>query len=192
MSKKTYAIVTAVFISLTLASVTYAAFSGKSKILGTSVSVGSADIKLLKEVDSGVSADNLVAEMPGPVLSSIYPGWSFDYLVKVYNNSATSLSLTTNANYTTDNDPAELRQLIYVQPIPWQDANNNGHPDSDELGVPMDRKTIVKWKTEGFNLGTIDSGDVNGYVLRFSTDSIPDTKQGATAKFDFEFNSLGQ
>ncbi len=186
-----YLLIFSLIIGTALIGVTYAAFSGKSKVLGTSVSVGSADIKLLDNVSGDLSSGNLVNEKAGPALANIYPNWSTDYLVKLYNNSPTPLMLSTNANYATDQDPAELRQLVYVQPFPWVDSNTNGYVDSGELGTPLERKTIVKWKTEGFNLGTIDSGQVKGFVLRFSADSIPDTKQGASGTFDFEFNSLG-
>ena len=192
MTKKFYVVALLVVLGITTVGAAYAAFVGKSKILGTSVSVGSADIKLLKDVAGGISAENLVAEKAGPALANIYPGWKQDYLVKLHNNSAAQVSLTSNANYVTDQDPAALRQLLYVQPIPWSDNNSNGLVELDELGTPLERKTIVKWKTEGYNLGNLASGQTMGLVLRFSADSIPDTKQGTSGVFDFEFNSIGQ
>lgn len=189
--KKVYSVFLLLLLCTALFGAAYAAFSGRSRILGTSVSVGSADIRLLADVSGGLAESNLVTEKSGPVLSGIYPNWASDYLVKLYNNSPGTLSIRTNANYATDQDPAELRQLLFVQFFPWDDSNSNGLVDTGELGSPLERKTIVKWKTEGFDLGTIESGQVMGYVLRFSTDSISDTKQGASGIFDFEFNSLG-
>ncbi len=192
MTKRFYVVMLLVALGITTVGVAFAAFSGKSKILGTNVSVGSADIKLLDNVAGGILEENLVAEKAGPTLANIYPGWKQDYLVKLHNNSSAQLSLTSNANYVTDQDPAELRQLLYVQPIPWSDININGLVEPDELGTPLERKTIIKWNTEGYNLGNLESGQTMGLVLRFSADSIPDTKQGSSGVFDFEFNSIGQ
>ena len=46
-------------------------------------------------------------------------------------------------------------------------------------------------KTEGFDLGTINNGNVKSYVLRFSTDNLSDTKQGKTGIYDFIFDAIG-
>ena len=53
------------------------------------------------------------------------------------------------------------------------------------------KKTIVKWKTEGLSLGQAATGEVKALVLRFSTDTLPDTKQGKSGVFDFVFSSAG-
>lgn len=100
------------------------------------------------------------------------------------------MQLVSNANYETINDPDDLRQIIYVEPFNWADANNNGIVDDGELGSSFGRKTIVKWKTEGFDFSTLATGAVKGLVLRFSTDTVSDTKQGTTAIFDFLFDSI--
>lgn len=171
--------------------VTYAAFSDKAQILGASFSVGSADLKLLADVSGGVDGTNLVDELPGPEFANLSPGWTEDYLVKLYNNSGAEVLLTTNADYETANDTDDLRQDITVELIDWDDANSDGVADSSELGASLGAKTIVKWKTEGFDLGSLESGAVRGLVLRFRTDSVSSTKQGATGIFDFEFDSVG-
>ncbi len=176
---------------LVVAGVTYAAFSDKGNVLGSTFSVGSADIKLLNDITQGLGEGNLVEEKAGPNFNNISPFWTKDYLMKIYNNAATQISLSSNSNYETANDPMELRQIIFVEPFEWNDNNSDGVLDAGELGTSYGRKTIVKWKTEGFNLGSVDAGAVKSLVLRFSTDAVSDTKQGASALFDFQFSSLG-
>lgn len=168
-----------------------AAFGDKAKILGSSFSVGSADIKLLEDITLGVVSGNLVEEMQGPVFTSINSNWQQDYLVKIYNNAGAPVSLTSYANYETSNDPDELRQIIYVEPFVWNDSNGNGLLEEGEMGDSLGKKTIVKWKTEGYILGEVQGGSVYSMLLRFSTGTVSDTKQGKSGIFDFEFNSLG-
>ena len=176
---------------LTLAGAAVAAFGDRSEILGSSFSVGSADIKLFDDLSGNISPENLVDELSGPAFVGIAPNWSQDYPLKIYNNASSHIQLTSNANYETANDPDELRQIIFVEPINWGDTNSNGEVDDGELGSSFGRKTIVKWKTEGFDLSSMAPGAVKGLVLRFSTDAVSDTKQGKSAIFDFEFNSVG-
>jgi len=73
----------------------------------------------------------------------------------------------------------------------WNDTNNDGIFDTGEEGTSFGIKSIVKWKTEGFDLGTVNTGEVLSLVLRFSTNTVSDTKQGENAIFDFEFDSIG-
>lgn len=170
--------------------ITIAAFGDKGEILGSSFSVGSADIKLLKDLAGPTSGDNLAEELNGPNFINISPNWTQDYALKIFNNASTHVQLTSNADYETANDPDDLRQLIFVEPIAWNDQNNDGLHEESELGSTYGKKTIVKWKTEGFDLSSIASGATKGLVLRFSTEAVSDTKQGKTAVFDFEFDSL--
>jgi hypothetical protein len=171
--------------------VAYAAFKDQSKFMGSSFSVGSADIKLLKELDGGTASSNLTDTKEAPSFTNISPNWSQDYLLKIYNNATTTLKITSNADYLTANDPDNLRDIIFVEPFPWNDANNNGLVDADELGTSYGKKTIVKWKTEGFDLGNALTGEVRGLVLRFSTASVADSKQGKTGVWDFIFVATG-
>ena len=171
--------------------VVYAAFSDKAKYTGTKLSVGNADIKLLKDLKLGIDSTNLSDVLEGPVFSNITPFWIQDYLVKIYNNASGPVQLTSVANYETVNDPDELRSVIYIEPFIWNDANSSGTLDTGELGASLGRKTIIKWKTEGYDIGRMESGEVKGVVLRFSADAISDTKQGKNASFDFEFSSAG-
>ena len=119
--------------------------------------MGSADLKILNDVTLGLDPLNLVEVKEGPVFENISPNWSQNYLMKIYNNATTNLALTTNANYETANDPADLRSIIFVEPFEWNDANGDGIVDTGEEGTSLGRKTIVKWKTEGYNLGTLKS-----------------------------------
>ncbi|MBP7927549.1 hypothetical protein KAZ57_00155 [Patescibacteria group bacterium] len=183
------AIVAATAVLLT-AGVTYAAFSDTGKVLGSSFSVGSADLKLLKDPAGGLINENLADEMAGPAFMNIGPNWKKDYAIKIYNNATGKVQIATNANYLTTNDPDDLRSVIYVEPVLWSDGNNNGVVDAGEESTSFGKKTITKWKTEGFDLGQVDSGSVKGLVLRFSTDSLSDTKQGKSGIFDFEFDSI--
>jgi len=171
--------------------VSFAAFTDKAAILGSVFSVGSADLKLLDVIGGGVTPDNLLEEKPGPVFSDVSSAWVADYPIQLYNNSAVEMLLTSNAFYETANDPDELRQLIFVEPLEWVDADADGVPTETELGSSLGVKTIVKWKTEGFDLGSLAPGTVGSWVLRFSTASIPESKQGSSATFDFEFDSVG-
>lgn len=170
--------------------IVYAAFSHKNKYNGASFSVGSADIKLLDNLSLGISQNNLLDEKQGPAFVNIGANWSQEFPMKIYNNSASIVTITTNANYETINDPDDLRSIIYIEPFAWNDDNNNGQIDDGEKGQSFGNKTIIKWKTEGFDLGQVLSGQVAGYILKFSTLNVSDTKQGKAGTFDFEFNSL--
>lgn len=178
-----------VVLGLILAGIGYAAFSDRAEILGASVSVSSADIKFLEDLSLGVDESNLVDSKSGPNFENIYTGWVYDYPIKIFNNGTSQLILTSNAEYTTANDPKNLRQIVFVEPFVWNDTNNNGVVDDGELGSSLTQKTIVKWKTEGYELGTLNPGGVAGFVLRFSTPSIGSSYQGSNAVFDFLFDA---
>ena len=104
--------------------------------------------------------------------------------------ATSKIGITTTANYETANDPNDLRSITLVEIIKWYDTNQNGILDEGEEGQSIGQKTIIKWKTEGFNLGELYYGQTMGLILRFSTPSVGDTKQGTSAVFDFEFNSI--
>lgn len=180
-----------IILLILVAGVAVAAFGDKGEILGSSFSVGSADIKFVEDLSGSTSSDNLADELNGPSFTNISPYWSEDYTLKIYNNAAVHIQLTSNANYETANDPDDLRQIIYVEPINWGDANNNGVVEEGELGSSFGKKTIIKWKTEGYDLSSVAPGGIKGMLLRFSTENVSDTKQGKSAIFDFAFDSLG-
>jgi len=177
-------------VLLCLVGVVYAAFSDKGKVLGSSFSVGNADIKFLVEPSLGIDSSNLADEMPGPSFTNIGQNWQKDYPIKIYNNGTYQMKLTSHSNYLTVNDPDDLRTYIYAEFFPWNDTNNDGVPGENEFGVSLGRKTITKWKTEGFDVGAFTPGEVKGLVIRFSTDSLSDSKQARNAIYDFEFDSI--
>lgn len=187
INKKLFLVFMGVLLGVSV-SVGYAAFMDKGKILGSSFSVGSSDLKFLSDLTKGSTSDNLVDELNGPSFTNISANWKSDYPLKIFNNATDAVVLTSNAYYETINDPDDLRSIIFVEPLSWND-NGNGVVDTGELGASYGRKTIIKWKTEGFLLGDIEQGAVKGIVLRFSTDAVSDTKQGKSGSYDFEFGA---
>jgi len=148
------------------------------------------ELKFLKNIAEGNTVENQTSEISGVSFDQIISGWTYDYLVKITNTSSSSLNVSSFSNYQTDQDPADLRYSLFVELFPWNDTNNNGSVDDGELGDSLGKKSFVKWKTEGFNLGIFDSGKVYGYVLRFSAAELSDAKQGKSGVFDFEFGIM--
>ena len=177
-----------IVISL-VAGVTFAAFTDKAKVMGSTFSVGSADLRFLEDMPKGTDPTNLVDEIPGPTFGNIGQTWSADYPVKLINNGTSGITIASRAYYETVNDPAELRSDINVEIFEWNDANVNGVLDPGEVGMSLGKKTILKWKTEGLGVGQINPGQVRALVLRSSTENLSSTKQGKSALFDFEFES---
>lgn len=176
--------------TLLITGIAAANFGDRGEILGSQFSVGSADVKLLNDTSGGIIETNLADTLQGPSFTNIYPGWSQDYALKLYNNATGHLQLSSNAEYDTANDPDSIRSDIFVEIFNWNDADNDGLVSDAEIGSTFGRKTIIKWKTEGYDLGSLSQGSVKGLLLRFSVDTISDTKQGANAVFDFNFDSI--
>ena len=145
--------------------ITYAAFIDKGSVFGSSFSVGNSDIKFLTNVAGNIESSNLSEEITGPSFTNITPYWHKDYLLKIYNNSSGDLTITSNASYTTANDTQDLRYSIYVEPITWKDMNANGTVDDGEAIYSFGKKSILKWKTEGFNLSNLKQGEIMGLIL---------------------------
>jgi len=169
--------------------ITFAAFQDKGKVLGSKFTVGSSDIKLLSDVAGTTDSSNLADELNGPNFDNVTPNWTQHYLLKLVNKGTTPVALTSHARYLTANDPEDLRTILFVDLLPWNDGDGNGLADTGETGTSIGKKSIVKWNTEGFDLGSVEAGQVKGFVLRFSTESISETKQGASGVFDFEFDA---
>ena len=168
----------------------YAAISNKIFMKGTSFTTATVELKFLKNLSQGTGIENLTSELTGITFDGILNGWQQDYLVKVTNISTKNMNVWSYANYQTDQDPASLRYSLYVELFLWNDLNNDGVFDSGEEGASLGKKTFVKWKTEGFDLGVFESNKVYGYILRFSSMDITDAKQGTSGIFDFEFGVL--
>ena len=167
---------------------TKAAFDDVGEVQGTTFTVGNSDLKLLNDLLAGTVESNLVDTKAGPFFSNLFPGWVKDYEVMIYNAGSLDLDVTSESNYTTADDPEDLRSYINVEVFDWSDSNSNGLFDEGEETLPsLGKKTIIKWKTEGIPLGLLGAGDFKGLLLRFSLDTIPTTKQGQIAKYDFIF-----
>jgi len=179
-------ILAGIFIS----GVAYAAISNKIFMKGALFTTANVEIKFLKDLTKTSTTENLATELTGVSFDNIYNYWTTDYLVKLVNISGSNVNVSSFSNYTTADDPASLRYSLFVEIFKWNDLNNNGLVDEGELQESLGKKSFVKWKTEGFNLGSFDTGKVYSYVLRFSAENITDTKVGQSGKFDFEFGIL--
>lgn len=189
-SNKIILIIGIVLLAVLTFGVAYAAFTDENKVLGSTFSVGSADIKFYNNLAGTPDPSNLVDTLTGPTFSNIGPTWVEDYPIKIYNNGTSSLNITSHSNYETATDPADLRSDISVEIFEWNDADYDGATDPGEVNnVGIAKKTMIKWKTEGITLGQLNQGQLRSFVLRFSTTALSDTKQGKSALFDFEFES---
>jgi len=130
--KRLITLITGIFTVVALIGVAFAAFGDKGEILGSSFSVASTDIKFLEDITLGIEPENLVDELPGPEFLNIRPDWNESYLLKISNSGTTNVQISTNADYETANDPDDLRQIIYVEVLEWNDVNANGVYDSGE------------------------------------------------------------
>jgi hypothetical protein len=173
-----------------LAGIAYAAFGDKGEIKGTTFMVGSNDIKLLRSMIQGTEPENLADQLNGPLFRNVGQYWQQDYNMKILNNGSLESNITSHANYETINDPDELRQYVYAEIFPWHDDNEDGSNTPNELGASLGKKTLIKWKTEGISLGSLAPNALMGLAIRFSTESIPDSKQGKQGVFSFEFESV--
>lgn len=173
-----------------VAGVTYAAFSDKSNVLGATFTVGSADLKFLSNLANETDPTTYVDELPGPSFQNVSPIWQENYTLKLINRGTSKLAITTNSAYETAKDPKDLRSDILVEIIKWNDLDKDGEIDSGEETLSLGKKTIIKWKTEGFSLGELEAGQIMPIILRFTAPTLTDTQQGATGIFDFEFNSI--
>jgi hypothetical protein len=176
----------------TLASVigiSLAAFTDEGKILGSTFTIGSADLKFLLDLPRGTDPANLVDQLNGPSFSNIGPNWEGVYVAKLTNAGTKKINITSYADYTTANDPDDLRNNIEVAIYEWNDPNQNGLLDEGEQNVLLGKKTITKWKTEGIYLGERYPGATMPLVFRFSTTNLSATKQGKSAIFDFNFEA---
>lgn len=191
IKKRTIAVVSLLLATLGLMGVAYAAFSDQSKFAGSRFSVGNADLKLLNNLAGGTDASNLVDTKPAPSYDNIYPQWYSDYLIKIYNNGTQPVTLTSNMDYLTANDPSNIREVLYMEPYDWNDANNNGLVDEGEQGTSYGKKVFTSWKTTGFSFGQLQPGEIKSLIMRFSAGNISNSKMGAVGTFDFMFDAVG-
>jgi len=170
--------------------VALAALSNKVLMKGAVFTTSTVELKFLKNLSLNVENENLTSELSGISFVDITNDWVNTYPIKLVNVSNSALNVSSFANYATANDPASLRYSLNVEIFKWNDINNNGTVEEGELGESLGRKNFVKWKTEGFSLGSFESKNVKSFVLQFSAEGITDSKQGATGSFDFEFGVM--
>ncbi len=169
----------------------YAAFMDNTEFKGATIYVGTSDIVLLNDLAKGNTADNLVEELPAPILTGVNPNWSQDYLLKIYSKANTPVNLFTEATYTTAEDPEDLRRYVMVEVFNWSDTNWDGILEEGELGQSYGIKNIIDWKMDGIDMGNSETNTITGYVFRFTAPEITNDKQGKTGKFDFSITSTG-
>jgi hypothetical protein len=189
-SRVFFVIVVVLIITASTLGITYAAFMDKISFDGATVQVGSSNIQLLDNLALPPTTDNRVDTKPVPNFTLINPHYIKDYLVKIYADSSSRIALGSKSNYTTAEDPDDIRRYLLVEIFEWNDINSNGLAEQEELGQSFGTKSIIEWKTEGFNLGELAPGQVNGYLMRFSSPNITNEKQNKTGKFSFEFSAV--
>jgi hypothetical protein len=179
-------------VASALMGVAYASFTDQFKFAGSRFSIGSADLKLLNDLAGGTGAANLVESKPVPSYDNISPGWVQNYLIKIYNNGTQPMTLTSNMDYLTANDPESIREVLYIEPFGWIDANDNGLYDGEsELGISYGKKAFTAWKSTGFSFGQLAAGATKDLVMRFSVGNVTSSKMGAVGTFDFMFDGVG-
>lgn len=189
--KSTIGLGSLLVVAVGLMGVAYASFTDQSKFAGSRFSIGSADLKLLDNLAGGTDALNLVDTKPVPSYDNISPQWFSDYLIKIYNNGTQPVTLTSNMNYETSNDPASIREILYMEPYDWDDADADGVVDEGEQGNSYGKKAFTSWKTTGFNFGQLEAGTTKNLIMRFSAGNITNSKMGAVGTFDYMFDSVG-
>lgn len=189
--KSTIGLGSLLVVAVGLMGVAYASFTDQSKFAGSRFSIGSADLKLLDNLAGGTDALNLVDTKPVPSYDNISPQWFSDYLIKIYNNGTQPVTLSSNMNYETANDPATLREILYMEPYDWTDADADGVVDEGEQGNSYGKKAFTTWKTTGFSFGQLPAGTTKGLIMRFSAGNISNSKMGAVGTFDYMFDSVG-
>ncbi len=188
MRKYVFSMLIVLVSLLFVGAATKAAFQSSGTVSDVTFKVGGVDIRLLEDPSQPPSEANLKTSKAGLTFADLYPGWTKDFPLKIYNNGTLSINVNSTASYETANDPSSLREYIFAELFPWEDTNADGVADTDEVGTSLGKKSVVKWKTEGFSLGTLLPGSTTGVLIRFSAGAIPDTKMGQQAKYTFEFS----
>lgn len=190
LKKVIFALGGILLITVAFIGVTAAAFTDQAKVLGSTFSTGSADLKFISGLSGGADPSNITDELPGPSFTNIGATWEGDYLMKIVNYGSGTIQISSHAFYETESDPDSLRSEIEAAIYKWNDNNEDGNLDPGEEGELISKKTIIKWKTEGINLGEIHAGEIKPLIIRFSTNDMSPTKQGKNGVFDFEFDSI--
>jgi predicted ribosomally synthesized peptide with SipW-like signal peptide len=191
-------VVMLVAVGAVMANATLAAFTAQAVVTGNTFSTGSASLLLYKDLAGDAVEDNLSQTLDNTVdFSNIVPGWTQDYVAKVFNAGTVPLNLTVNTLPTVSN--TALQNEIKVEVFLWDDSNGDGVVDDGELGAsvggPM---TMLAWQglaptgiPVNSNFGV---GETQGVVFRFTTWNLindadeTDELQGETMTYDFIFD----
>jgi hypothetical protein len=179
-----------------------ALFEESVKITGTSFTIGTSSggggdpvvtntsLKLYSNL-SGTPVDtNLKYTLAGPVFDNIDPLWTSSIPLKVYNKGQEPLTLISKVDYI--NDPDVLRDDIYVNVLSWNDIDNDGVIDQGEEGTSFGYDTLLRWRNDTFQLGTINAGETKSYIFKFDGTGLTSTNVGMSAVYDFVITGTGQ
>lgn len=180
---------------LILSGAVYAFIQENGKVKGTTFKVssnpgqgneggtsGNASLKLLKVLNGGTSATNLVDEFEGPTFENITAAWKDKVLLKVHNSGQKSLKLVSKADYA--NDPNTLRDDLYIKIYEWMD-NGDGVLQNSEIGSVYGYDTILRMKNDTFNLDTISPGATKSFIMEFDGSGLSEANADQTAVYDF-------
>lgn len=188
--------------SLSLIGVTSAAFEEKVSVLGTSFTIasdvgepvggggttGNTDLKILVSNSAAATGANLADSVNGSSFGDIKISWKQDFPIKIHNKGTKLLDIVGSANYI--NDPDTLRDDLFIEILAWNDANNNGTAEENEIGQSYGHDTILRFKNDTFSLGELGSASTKGYVLRFDGSGLSDANVGMAAVYDFVFTGV--
>ncbi len=192
LKKVFYAYGSLILLLVVLVGVTFATFTSEATVDPTMVTVASTSIKLMDGFRPTVDPAFLTNMLPGPTFEDITDDWSEDYVVQIYNTGTTDVSLVSRSDYVVPDDPTEVRQALHVTFYEWTDTNGDGAIQEDEfLDTSYGDRTIVRWKTQGFDLGVLHPQELRTFVLRFTAPGLTDAHQGQMFMFKFSFEGLG-
>jgi hypothetical protein len=147
---------------------------------------GNQSLKLLQSLTGSTTANNLADQVPGPIFQNINTAWKGKALLKVYNSGTKTLKLISSAEY--NSDPNTLRDDIFVKVSEWDDKNNNGKFEDNEIGDSYGYNSVLRMKNDTFNLGNLSAGDVKGFVMEFDGTGLSETNASQEAIYDFIIN----
>lgn len=122
----------------------------------------------------------LESEISGVSFDGITSNWTKNYKVKM--RTIKECEVLSFCQYEVKNDPANLRYSLFSQIIVRDEENN--------VILETDKKSFLKWKSQGHKLGKFLQGATYEVEIIFTTDEMPVIAVGKTGQFDFEFGIL--
>lgn len=148
------------------------------------ISVGNANLKILKVPTAGTGSTNIADSIDGLVYQNVNPATEQYFPVKVYNKGQVNLNLVASADYISD--PDTLRDDLYVGIYEWTDTNSNGQYEVGELGTALGSDTILRLRNDTFPLGVLSGGQVKGFVFKFAGTGLSSANFSKSAIYDFK------